>query len=251
MCYSKLVTGSVPVTAAVAMVAALLASSQPVRAEFKVGAELPEFSLKAAENGWTFSLQRKQEQVIVTADKKRLEPKALVLHLFQPDCLQCQDQDKALQTLHEKTVEKDVVVVGIAHRGDDKAVRAYAERLKLTFPLIVGTGSDLAKKFAAGDAFCITDSKGIVRYAQVGYGYGEEKLWLEAVESLLAGKPVAQKTAEREGLKVGDRLPVIELDSLVTGKRLTLKGDGGQLAFQDDTGKTIRPKAAIGMFSRY
>ena len=56
MCYSKLVTGSVPVTAAVAMVAALLASSQPVRAEFKVGARLPEFSLKAAENGWTFSL---------------------------------------------------------------------------------------------------------------------------------------------------------------------------------------------------
>jgi hypothetical protein len=57
MCHSKLGTGSVPVTAAVAMAAALLASSQPVRAEFKVGAELPEFSLKAAENGWTFSLQ--------------------------------------------------------------------------------------------------------------------------------------------------------------------------------------------------
>jgi hypothetical protein len=71
------------------------------------------------------------------------------------------------------------------------------------------------------------------------------------VESLLAGKPVAQQTAERERLKVGDRLPVMELDSLVTGKRLTLKGDGGQLAFQDNTGKTIRPKAAIGMFSRY
>jgi len=251
MNHSKLVRGVGQAAVIIGTAAALLVGNQPVRAEFKVGAELPEFSLKAGDDDAVFSLQRKQEQVIVTVGKKRLEPKVLVLHLFQPDCLQCQDQDKALQTLHEKATEKGVVVVGIAHRGDDKAVRAYAERLKLTFPLVVGTGSDLAKKLAAGDAFCIADSKGIVRYTQVGYGAGDEKLWLEAVESLLAGKPVAKETAEREGLNVGDRLPVIELDSLVTGKRLTLKGESGQLAFQDDAGKTIKPKAAIGMFSRY
>lgn len=237
---------------AVALAACVLAlrGGTSARAEFKPDDALPEVTIKDA-GGVVFSLKREQGQAVVTVNKDTSKPKAIVLHLFQPDCLQCQDQMKALETVYQKTKGKGVVVVGIAHRGDDKAVRAYADRLKLTFPLVVGTGSDFVKSFASGDAFCIADHRGIVGFAQVGYGAGDEKLWLDGVEALLAGKPIAKKTVEREGLKVGDRLPAIELDSLLTGKRLMLKGDGGQLTFQDEKDKTSRPKAVVVFFSRY
>jgi peroxiredoxin len=220
------------------------------RAEFKVDDALPGTTIKD-KSDVLFSLKREEGQVAITVNKDTTKPKVVVLHLFQPDCLQCQDQAKALEKLHKDTAKRGVLVVGIAHRGDDKAVRDYADRLKVSFPLVVGTGSDFVKKFAAGDAFCIADNRGIVRYAQVGYGAGDEELWLKGVESLLAGKPIAKKTVEREGLRVGDRLPVIELNSLMTGKPMVLKSEDGKLTFQDDKGKAIKPKAVIGMFSRY
>src|SRR5947199_377475 len=121
-------------------------------AEFKVGAELPEFSFKAAD-GATFSLQRQRDRVVITHGPKRLDP------------------------------------------------------------------------------------KGVVRFAQVGYGQGDEKVWREDVGRLLAGKPVAHKTITRQRLRVGERLPVIELPSVRTGKAMGLTGAGGRLTFRDDAGK--------------
>src|SRR5689334_18611815 len=76
--------------AALALVTAASWVSPAARAEFKVGAKLPEFSLKTAD-GATLSLQRKEEgQVVVTQATTQLKPKVLLIHLFQPDCLQCQ-----------------------------------------------------------------------------------------------------------------------------------------------------------------
>ncbi|HBI43746.1 MAG TPA: hypothetical protein DDY78_12975 [Planctomycetales bacterium] len=230
--------------------AALAAGGTPARAEFKVGAELPEFSLKAAD-GTPFSLQRKQNQMGVVNGDKRTEPKALVLHLFQPDCLQCQAQLKELEKVHQEFGKKGVLVVGVSHRGDAKAVQAAADQLKVTFPLLVGTDSALAKKFGAGDAFAIADQAGVVRFAQAGYGQGDEKLWREDLGLLLAGKPVAKETVDRKRLKVGDRLPSLELDSLLTGKPLVLNGEDGKLTFRDEDGTVSHPKAAIVFFSRY
>ena len=237
--------------AVVVLASALLGSSQQVRAEFKVGAQLPEFSLKAAEDGATFSLQRMRDQMLVMHGERQLEPKVVVLHLFQPDCLQCQAQMKALEGLHQKFGKQGVLIIGVAHRGGAEAVRLLAKQLKVTFPLLLGTGSALAKEFAAGDSLAITDGKGVVRFAQVGYGEGDENVWQENIERLLAGKPVAQETVERQRLRVHDRLPIIELPSVATGKIIALTGEGGRLTFRDEAGKISHPKAAIGFFSRY
>jgi len=128
-----------------------------VWAEFKPGAELPEFTLRTAD-GMPCALQRKRGQVVITQGTKEREPKLLVLHLFQPDCLQCQAEMKALEKLHQEFGKQGVLVAGIAHRGDADAVRPLAEQLGVAFPLAVGTGSELAKQFAAGDALAITDA---------------------------------------------------------------------------------------------
>jgi len=236
--------------AGVTLAAMLLGNMETVRAEFKLKAAVPEFSLRTAD-GSTFSVQPKRGQVLVTHGEKQLEPKVLVLHLFQPDCLQCQAQMKELEKVYQDFSKDGLLVVGIAHRGDAEAAGAIAKQLKVTFPVLVGTGSELVKQFAAGDSLAIADRAGVIRFAQVGYGAGDEKVWREDVEQLLAGKPVAQDTIARKRLQVGDRLPVIELPSVTTGKTIALSGEGGRLTFRDEDGKVSHPKAAVGFFSRY
>jgi len=234
-----------------AIVAGLLAGAgTTVRAEFKPGDVVPPFSLHSPD-GVPFSMARRQGKVVLTEGKRTLIPKVLLIHLFQPDCLQCQAQMRALQTLYEEFHKDGVLVVGIAYRGNAQQAQAVRHQLKVSFPIVEGKGSPLAEQFAAGDTLGILDSGGIVRFAQVGYGYGDEKVWQEAIRELLAGRPVVQQTISRNRLNVGDRLPAIRLNSLMTGGPMALTGEGGRLAFRDETGRLTHPKAAVGMFSRF
>jgi hypothetical protein len=67
---------------------------------------------------------------------------------------------------------------------------------------------------------------------------------------VLAAALTGTGRADDERLQVGDRLPAVALDSLTTGKSITLQ-EGGRLTFRDEKGTVSHPKAAIGMFSRY
>src|SRR5437660_12629402 len=145
--------------------AALLGSSTLARGEFKIRGKMPALSLKSVD-GATFALERKEGRVVVTQGAMTSQPKVLVMHLLQPDCLQCQAQAVELETLYQHLRKDGVLVIGIAHRGDAEAARAFVERLKLTFPVLVGTGSEVAKQFAAGDSLAIMDERGVVRFAQ-------------------------------------------------------------------------------------
>ncbi len=220
------------------------------RAEFKPGDVVPAFSLHSPD-GVPFSMARRQGKVVLTEGTRTLIPKVLLIHLFQPDCLQCQTQMRALQTLYEDFHKDGVFVLGIGYRGNAQQAQAVTRQLKVSFPILEGKGSALAEQFAAGDTLGILDSGGIVRFAQVGYGQGDEKVWQSAIREILAGRPVVQQTISRNRLNVGDRLPAIRLNSLMTGGPMALTGEGGRLTFQDETGRLTHPKAAVGMFSRF
>lgn len=231
-------------------VLALLLVGRDARAEVEVGKPLPELSLKAAD-GQPFELRRHQNRVHVTHGATRHTPKVLVVHFFQPDCPQCHAQLQALQRTSEQAQGQGVLAVGVAHRGDDNAVRAMAERLKITFPLVVGAESEAIKPLAGGDTMAIADAAGVVRFAQVGYGGGDEAVWQKNIALLAAGKPVAEETVERGRLKAGDPIFAIKFDSVATGKPIALSGEGGRLTFRNEAGEVTRPKAAVGFFSRY
>ncbi len=224
--------------------------NQAVAAQPPAHESLPEFSLKTAADG-SFSLHRQDGQIRITHEKKSANPRVLIVHFFQPDCLQCQTEAKSLEATHQKYAERGVSVIGIAHRGDAQAAKSFAKQLRVSYPLLLGTGSQIARPFAAGDSLYIADDRGTVRFSQPGYGSGDEKLWHESIDLLLAGKPVVKETSERENLKVGDRLPTVRLDSLVTGEEMSLTGKEGRLTFTDTRGKSVQPKAAIGLFARY
>ena len=232
-----------------AVMLALLAG-RTAMAEIEVGQPLPELSLKTAD-GQPLTIQRQQDRLEVKQGDKRHQPKALVVHFFQPDCPQCQAQMQALQKTQQQVADKGVLSVGIAHRGDGKAVRSMAERLGITFPLAVGTESEAVKPLAAGDTMAIADEKGVIRFAQVGYGSGDEKVWQENLALLAAGKPVKEETVERGRLKPGDPIFAIKFDSVQTGQPISLSGEAGRLTFRNEKGQTTHPKAAVGFFSRY
>lgn len=233
-----------------ALTALLIATtSAEVRAEFKPGDVVPSFTLQASD-GLSFSFVRLQDEVLLNHGGKTLKPRTVIIHLFQPDCLQCRAQLKVLEALYQDFHKSGVMVIGVAHRGDIQQVQALARQLGVTFPLLVGTGSRLADRFARGDTLAIADSRGVVQFAQVGYGKDDEATWQANVKLLLASKPVREQTIARNRLRVGDELPSIRLDSLMTGKPMALTGEGGRLTFRDENGKILHPKAAVGFFSR-
>jgi len=229
---------------------AAAACGATVRAEFTAGSQIPDFSLPTPD-GKTLELGREAGTLRLTRNGASTSPRVLAIHLLQPDCLQCRAQLRALQSLHERFGEQGLAIIGVSHRGDDKALAELAKELGLGFPVAVGAGSTLAKEFAAGDSLALVDSGGMVRFAQVGYGVGDEKLWIEGIESMLAGKLPAKTGVDRERLAVGDPFPAVVLPSLGSGKTMELTGKGETLVFRDDAGKEARPKAAVGFFSRY
>lgn len=220
-------------------------AAQPPRHE-----SFPEFSLATA-GGGALSVRREHGQLLVTDRKISIRPRVLVVHFFQPDCLQCQSEARALQAIHQNYDGKRVSVIGIAHREDSQAAKAFAERLGVSYPLLLGTGAPISKQLAAGDTLYITDDRGSIRFSQPGYGSGDETLWKENIDLLLAGKQVARATRAREKLEIGDRLPTVKLKSLMTGEEMSLMGRDGHLTFTDTSGKSVRPKAVIGLFARY
>ena len=234
---------------ALTVVLALLAG-QTVEAQIQVGRPLPELSLQTAD-GQPLSVRLHQDRLEVTHGGERHHPTALVVHFYQPDCPQCQAQMQALQKTHDLLREKGVMTVGVAHRGDRQAVRAGAERLKITFPLALGTEAEALRPLAAGDTMAIADAKGVIRFAQVGYGSGDEAVWRENLDLLAAGKPVKTETVERGRLKPGEPIFAIKFDSVQSGRPISLSGEGGRLTFRDEKGRTTHPKAAVGFFSRY
>ena len=219
------------------------------RAEFTVGSALPDFSLPATD-GITVELKRAEGALVLKTSAGETKPAAVVIHLLQPDCLQCRAQLTALQTIDERMRSKGVAFLGIAHRGGPNDLAQMGKDLGISFPLLQGVDSEIARQFAAGDTMGIADATGIIRYAQVGFGKGDEALWSAAIEELLAGKAVTKTTVDRERLAVGDRFPAIELPS-IEGKALALVGTRGRLTFRDDQGRETQPKAAVGFFSRY
>lgn len=64
-------------------------------------------------------------------------------------------------------------------------------------------------------------------------------------------KVVTKAPSASGRLEVGDTLPPIELDSVATGKPISLTSEDGQLVFRDESGEVSHPRAAVGFFSRY
>jgi peroxiredoxin len=240
-----------PQTILVMLAVALLGAAGRVFQEAEGPKKLPEFLLKTVD-GVPFHLMYAQGRIEVEQGKETSRPKALFIHFFQADCNLCMAEMKALEKLRDTVAREGALIVGVAHRHDEAAVRAAREKTKVTYPLLLGRGSELAAQFSRGDASILVDSQGMVRTSQVSYKEGEEKTWKENLERLASEKELTADTAKREEpLKAGDKFPGVKLPSLMGEKGMSLAAEDGKLTFRDEEGRVTHPKAAIGFFSRY
>jgi len=213
---------------------------------------LPEFSLESVA-GERVSLRYHDGslQLALPGQGKPVATKALLVHFLQPDCNACIDEMKALDELHREVVGREVAILGIDHRGKPEATRDVARDLELSYPVLLGHGSEVAKAHARGDATVIADSKGVIRYTQVGFQPEDVSIWRTNLDRLLAGEDVATHESGRERIAKGDVFPGIRLPGLRDGRARTLAVEGGRLTLVDETGTEFHPKAAVGFFSRY
>ena len=232
------------------LLAILLLGAALIHSAFGAGERMDEFALPDA-SGRQIALKYLADRVVLGVAGEDLKPKALLIHFFQPDCLQCLAQLKAEETLYQELGKQGFTALAVAHRGSLEALKEVVEHLKLSFPILAGAGTELAKKFASGDATYIFDEKGVVQFNQAGFGSGDEKLWKENIELLIQGKSLIKRTVDRQGLKKGDRMPAIVLNSLFNDKPMKLVGENEKLTFTGDDGKTVQPALTVGFFCRY
>ena len=176
-------------------------------------------------------------------------PAALVIHVFQPDCLACRQQARELERLNSQHPES--AVVGVAYRLDSAAAQEFADETGATYPLLLGSGSDWARRWGRGDCMYVVDRAGSIRYSQVGFHASDPARWQAVLEDLHANRPVRHSGPGRDELVVGETLPPIELPLVGTGIEASLRSsDSGGLVFEHPEGRR-RFRAAVGFFSRY
>ncbi|HEX6811605.1 MAG TPA: redoxin domain-containing protein [Planctomycetota bacterium] len=240
-------TAGLPGLCVTAAAFVLIASSAAAQG---VGDRIPPIRLKttAGENG---RLAAEGGALTLDVAGKQTNPKVLLVHFLQPDCLQCEAEARALDAMTAECGGTGAVILGLAHRGNAASVAAFRDRLKLAYPVLLLEADEASTKLAAGDATRIVDRTGVIRFAQAGFGDGDQRTWREAISALLDGREVKATAPARAVLKAGDRMPVIELPALIGDGKLALRGTEGGLAFEDTQDRVTRPSAAVGFFSRY
>lgn len=174
---------------------------------------------------------------------------AIVIHVFQPDCGKCEALARALDDVARASAS--VAAAGIAHRLGDVEAREFVRHTGITYPVAVGTGSDWVRDWGRGDPLFIIDRRGRIAYRQTGFREDDVERWRAVIEDLAADRVPRLTTAVREHLETGDPLPRIELPDLMTGDRIALIVEDGELRFVDAGGRIHPYRASVGFFSRY
>ena len=178
----------------------------------KVGKQIPDFTLRDY-LGTTHSLSDYADSELV------------VVVFLGTDCPLVKLYAPELQRISEKYRERGVTVLGINSNRQDPPTKvgAYARRLGMTFTILKDPDNRVADIFEAErtpEVFLL-DKNRVVRYRgrvndqfgfESGVGYGRPNVTrhdlIEAIEELLAGKPVSVPSTRAPGCIIG-RVPKV------------------------------------------
>ncbi|MBX7168232.1 MAG: redoxin domain-containing protein [Pirellulales bacterium] len=160
------------------------------------------------------------------------DKKAVVLVFLGTECPLAKLYAPRLQELADTYAKQGVAMVGIMSNRQDSIteIGAFARRFKLKFPILKDTGNTVADAIGAQrtpEVFLL-DANRVVRYSgriddqyglTVGSGYAQPKVRVrylaDAIEQVLAGKPVALASTETAGCLIG-RVREVKADSEIT-----------------------------------
>lgn len=138
--------------------------------------------------------------VLQTVDGKKfvmddhLKKGVILITFFATWCQACAREHPHLEKLYKDYSDKGLLVLGISidEPGNIAKLRAHVKRYDLTFPILLDSGSQLARQFAPEQALplgLLIGRDGRIHHTYQGYAPGDEKEIRKDVIDLL-GAPI-------------------------------------------------------------
>lgn len=140
------------------LAAAAAVVTAPAKAEASAKAPAPQWTLKDLDGG-----------EVKSAD---FAGKVVVIDFWATWCPPCREEIPGYVALQEKYRDQGVVIVGISlDRGGPKVVKPFAEKMKINYPLVMGT-EDVVEAFGGVEGIPTTfiiGRDGKILHKKVGY----------------------------------------------------------------------------------
>ena len=93
----------------------------------------------------------------------------------------------ALEQIHDTYARAGLVVLGVSIDEDIEHAREFAAAARVTYPMLFDSGDATGSSYAIEKLpmTLLVDRGGIVRYTNVGFKRGDEKIYLEQIRELL------------------------------------------------------------------
>ncbi len=163
-------TASLPAALlAVALVASAVAAAPPTL----VGKEAPDFVLKAVD-GRNLRLSEYRGQVVLVNFWAR----------WAGDSRAAMAAIDRINTTYQRA---GLVVLGVSVDDDLQRAREFADSMNVSYPIMLDSGSRLGREYLLQKMplTILVDRSGVVRYADVGFKRGDERLYVDRIRELL------------------------------------------------------------------
>lgn len=138
-----------------------------------VGKPAPDFVLKATD-GMNLRLSEFRGQVVL-------------INFWARWAGDSREEMPALDRIHAAYEEAGLVVLGVSEDEDVRRAREFAAAMKLTYPILLDTTPDIGRDYLLQKIpmTILVDRSGVVRYANVGYKSGDERIYSDQIRQLL------------------------------------------------------------------
>jgi len=155
------------------LLAVAWAGASPVAVSTLVGKDAPDFVLKALD-GTNLRLSEFRGQVVLVNFWAR----------WAGDSRQ---EMPALNKINTTYGRAGLVVLGISIDEDLQRAREFAGAMKLSYPIMFDTGTDIGKDYQLGKMpmTILVDRSGVVRFSHVGFKRGDDRVYLDQIRELL------------------------------------------------------------------
>jgi len=155
------------------LLAVAWAGASPAAISTLVGKDAPDFVLKALD-GTNLRLSEFRGQVVLVNFWAR----------WAGDSRQ---EMPALNRINTTYGRAGLVVLGISIDEDLQRAREFASAMKVSYPIMFETGSDIGKDYqlAKMPMTILVDRSGVVRFSHVGFKRGDDRVYLDHIRELL------------------------------------------------------------------
>ena len=140
--------------------------------------DAPDFTLKSM-SGENLRLQELRGQVVL-------------VNFWATWCGPCRQEMPVLDQIHKRYESMGFAVLGLNVDTDAAKARKIAERLGVSFPLLLDTDQKVSKQYevSAMPFTVLVDRDGAVRYIHEGYKPGDEGVYVDRLKALLRSSRV-------------------------------------------------------------